>query len=521
MCYTRGVLMKNDQIKVLVVEDEILLLKNIQKKINAVSPNFIVLGEAFNGKEALEIIEHSHPDIVFTDIKMPIMDGLELSRIIYEKYPEICIVIVSGYDDFEYARSVLAYQVRDYLLKPLQLDVLKNLLFSLRETILARKASVIYQLLNDEVNGTSTITTYSDVKEELESCTFSIFIINFRNIHSKTTNLSLEEKQMLNDLPWHSILETVPYDLPDFWILPHESEPLYTVIIKNPTDNVVDMAVKLHGGLISLCQSAPRITVNLAYSNEKIDFSQLYSHSKKLHKLMFSSLVIGHSSIFTLSAIGDSLPPAVFSLNTINYLQATLVSNNGPGLQKVLLELFSQWEVNHCPQQWIEKMLMQLLTLLQQNLIFSDEEYENMKSNVFEILESEVSLSSAGHRITAELLHWVTLTQSVPSEIERTIEEMDNFIRTHYTKNLNLADLSEKYHFNHSYLTRIFKKQIGESPLQLINSLRIRDAQKLLENPELSVKEISDMLGFSSQHYFSRIFKDFIGRAPKEYRTPE
>lgn len=79
------------------------------------------------------------PDIVFTDIRMPIMDGLELARILYEDYPDISTVIVSGYDDFEYARTVLTYRVKDYLLKPLQPEQLKNILFSLRDAIMGKK----------------------------------------------------------------------------------------------------------------------------------------------------------------------------------------------------------------------------------------------------------------------------------------------------------------------------------------------------------------------------------------------
>lgn len=91
--------------------------------------------------------------------------------------------------------------------------------------------------------------------------------------------------------------------------------------------------------------------------------------------------------------------------------------------------------------------------------------------------------------------------------------------RLHYRENLNLTDLADKYHFNHSYLTRIFKKQKGQYSLKLINSLRIEDAKELLLNPEPSVREISEMLGFSDQHYFSRSFKNSTGLSPNEYRN--
>lgn len=93
--------MENQKIKVLVVEDEVLLLKNLAKKIRMISEQFEVTGEAYNGKEALSLIQEEKPDIVFSDIRMPIMDGLELARILHQDFPEIITVVVSGYDDFE------------------------------------------------------------------------------------------------------------------------------------------------------------------------------------------------------------------------------------------------------------------------------------------------------------------------------------------------------------------------------------------------------------------------------------
>ena len=196
-----------------------------------------------------------------------------------------------------------------------------------------------------------------------------------------------------------------------------------------------------------------------------------------------------------------------------------LTSNNQEGLRKFLLDLFQTWETEKYPQDCIDKILLQILTLLQRSLFSSEEDYSSIYRNIFYILETEASLSSSSGEIVLELLSWINRNHSVPSEIENVIEELDTFIHTHYTEDLNISELAERYHFNHSYLTKVFKKQKGESPLQLINSLRIKDAKKMLLNQALSVREISEMLGFSSQHYFSRIFKSYTGQTPLEYRA--
>jgi two-component system response regulator YesN len=109
---------RNQAYTVLVVEDEPLIRENLVKKIRENCPGFEVVGEASDGREALDALAETSPDILITDIRMPVMDGLALIREAYYSFPEICVVIVSGYDEFEYAKSAIVHGVKDYLLKP-------------------------------------------------------------------------------------------------------------------------------------------------------------------------------------------------------------------------------------------------------------------------------------------------------------------------------------------------------------------------------------------------------------------
>ncbi|ALB45148.1 response regulator transcription factor [Clostridium beijerinckii] len=127
----------NITFSVIVVEDEKLIAKNIIKNIYRANENFEVIGTANNGREALELIETLLPNIVFTDIRMPIMDGLELTKLIFEKYPFIHCVIISGHSDFSYARTAIRYGVSDYLLKPINLGELTTTLSNIEKILLA------------------------------------------------------------------------------------------------------------------------------------------------------------------------------------------------------------------------------------------------------------------------------------------------------------------------------------------------------------------------------------------------
>ena len=129
--------MEDNRYRVIIAEDENLIAKNIAKHIEAQNPNFKVAGIYSNGEDALEAIKEQPPAVVFTDISMPVMTGLEMAAEISRAMSHVKIVIITGYADFEYARQALHYGVTDYLLKPLDTEelckVLKNLEISLKD----------------------------------------------------------------------------------------------------------------------------------------------------------------------------------------------------------------------------------------------------------------------------------------------------------------------------------------------------------------------------------------------------
>jgi len=150
---------------VVVAEDEVLLLESLIKKINQYSPDFKVVGSAQTGIEAYRLVEEVCPDILITDIRMPAMDGLELIKRVHENFPYIDCIIVSGYSDFSYARKAIHYQVREYLLKPIDDELLHDTLFALRNELMARahKYSEIFcpELSNQpSPDITSTLKSY-------------------------------------------------------------------------------------------------------------------------------------------------------------------------------------------------------------------------------------------------------------------------------------------------------------------------------------------------------------------------
>lgn len=134
--------MNKDRYKVLVAEDEVLILENIAQKVEAAGLGFVVSAKANNGYVALEAMEKALPDLLVTDIKMPLMDGLQLSEKMESMYPHVKKIIISGFSDFEYARHAIRSNVFDYLLKPVREEALREALMKVKAAIDSERAVI-------------------------------------------------------------------------------------------------------------------------------------------------------------------------------------------------------------------------------------------------------------------------------------------------------------------------------------------------------------------------------------------
>lgn len=139
-------------LKVIIVDDEYLIRNLIKMKIDWEEVGMEVAGEAGNAEQALELVDELNPDIIFTDICMPSMDGIEFGKLVLEKYPHIKIIIVTGYDDFEYARSSVRLGISDFILKPINSTEFMQTLSKLRNVIdLERKHEKEYKQLKKQI----------------------------------------------------------------------------------------------------------------------------------------------------------------------------------------------------------------------------------------------------------------------------------------------------------------------------------------------------------------------------------
>jgi two-component system response regulator YesN len=164
--------------EVVVVEDEQLIRDHIIEKIQLCDPCFVVVGAASNGEQALEIVQSRTVDVVFTDIRMPVMDGLALAQKVRRGFPHVQVVIISGYADFAYAQQAIRAGVEEYLVKPINMDLLAEVLAKLKAKLGAAGSQGLHERVNDAINGNVQESPAIPQQE------FMIFLLNIGNLCS-------------------------------------------------------------------------------------------------------------------------------------------------------------------------------------------------------------------------------------------------------------------------------------------------------------------------------------------------
>lgn len=502
--------------KIVVVEDEPIIKENIIKKIALAGPAFKVAGSARNGKKALEVIEAVKPDILLTDIRMPGMDGLELIRKIKVSRPGMQIIILSGYNDFEYAREAIKSGVQEYLLKPLDTGLLKEALFGIKFKLDAANEKLEREILYSRINGTPC---ESELPSGFNHGSFSLFILCIGNLISQAS--TQKQLRCFSDI-WNSVRWEAVLPPNAAWWLIDEKQPNQKCLLLSAAEKTPDLESISHRLLDFLSKLAAPLPVNVCTDDTAIPFTDIWATAQNLRALLDQRLVLGKSAVITPSSPGGAeVPPALLDQAVQNRLVSVINQKNLQLLQKELYSLFSRWETSHYPQKWVRKLLYQLLLLFQRHTLhLSEEEMLQRELELDGILASASGLSPVHGELWRIFSSLLSSSDDVRNdEMQVLVSHVEEYIKANYTSDLSIQDIARKFAFNPTYLAKVYKKYTKQTPAKHIINLRIKEAKRLMEaSPELDIKEISEMVGYANQHYFSRIFKIVTGKTPSEYR---
>ncbi|WP_394926292.1 helix-turn-helix domain-containing protein [uncultured Robinsoniella sp.] len=501
-------------VRIIVAEDESLILKNIIKKIENISPDFQVVGSAYNGLDALQLLESTKAQILFTDIKMPMMDGLELIRRIREKNTALQIAIISGYDDFEYARSALRYDVADYLLKPVKEANLESILRKMQDTIKQKEKSIERSILSSALAGqvSDTLMPFSFSDRH-----FMLFLICFGNLKNHISGLTVQADaaSLFSEQTMQKALDTCFSEQESWWLIDERDiNQKFLIVTANQND---EKEIQQHANALQSVLEKIYTPVSIALCEHYMVYQDIETSARILRNRLYHGLILGLSQVITSESTAGHTK---LDFSHINKLSASAKSENFASFSQFLEAQFNQWQNLKCPQYMIESQLLQILRLTENDFETTNEEniaHEKRLYNCIQMAEGIDSLFAE----TLALFQEIFRAQSGKcTDASTVILEIERFLKKNYASPITVEDMARKYNFNASYLTRIFKKQTGESLVKYLLRLRIDEAKKLLlEHTDLSVKQISTLVGYEDQHYFSRFFKELTGLSPSDYRN--
>ncbi len=496
-------------IKVMVVEDEPPIAKSIKQLIEQFSNDVKVTHIAINGQRALQALEEDEFDIVFSDISMPVMGGIELCKIINQLYPNIRTFIISGYQDFEYARSAIRYGVSAYLLKPITPEAISEALSEAIEEIKKYKKEAEREYLVNILNNETT--------PDFDNQKMAASMLVCAGVYPHTSEEGLLPGRILFDIiDIEEEMRLLMNGSDDFICLTGRSVAERIIVFNVDTiERVFEIANQLFYKMTNLT-AEKKIPVNICICGELLNMNKLSDVFKQLRKSLKRKMPLFASSVIIM---GEDSENTDIDCNAYkNNLIAALQTQNFDKIDRctdALISFFVDTGAKHYELvMHLEKLLINYF-----DSIFNLNKIEELKNEMLSVLSNSLYVEEFIGEFS-QLLKDAIQPENALEKIksDSLCDEIAAFIRENYKKNISSTDISNKFGISAIRLAKQFKLNYGMTFSEYLNNFRIETAKAIMrEDKNAMIKEISSTVGFNDQYYFSKIFKKITGIWPTQY----
>lgn len=493
-------------IRVLLAEDELPLLRGIKHLIESMNPAFRVVCMALNGKEAVDYLTQHHVDAVFTDINMPILDGTALLQHIAENCPDVSSIVISGYDDFEYARSAMRYGAKNYLLKPIDKQELGALLDRLQAEIGIRSYTQKREFL--------TRLLFTGAPEEAGAAnwnTAGLFYV-CAGPHCDSDAGDTPSSEIWGKGQFLPCLCALLAPIGNVWTFWGKNVNEAIVVLEELGAQEQKPLAELARQALLLPESACPITI--AVSGPVGRIQDLPRLAGELRRRVSRQGIYGESSVLWRD---EDPPPIRISVAEVSRLALTAQKGLWEDFRGAARQIERRLSSGHATQAQVQGILEQAFAILQAET--GNGGAQQMPREMEELVASSCdydSLFTDFLSICGDVFH------SVPFDTKNKqglMVSVESYILDNISHPLTIKGLSQRFGLVAPYLSKLFKDYKGVSPTQYVQSVRMESAKKLLaECPQVLAKDIAASLGYSNALYFSKTFKKNVGLYPSEYR---
>jgi two-component system, response regulator YesN len=523
------------KLKALLVDDEINILKNLRAVVPWEDLGIELIGTARNGEQALELAKASRPEIILCDIRMPVMDGIEFLGALREFDTQAEVIMMTGYQDFNYVRSVIRYEVKDYILKPIDYEELGETIKRLANGVRDRSAEqqfiqqewkqvfhlayekVLYDRLVDL--GVGSNRTFMKLHEiDTNNLAFAMMLVDVADYSKKERTWEDKERKLWN-FAIHNILQEnlAGFGVPHSVLQVRSGE--WCVLIERIPPDLYDRAQCLEWAekLRVVVESYLKISIRVALHPTEVTLEQLARTYKSLQRSL-------------------NLSPAV--------IEKVIVSEKARSQSDTTQQLWDRIEemvtgLKRCDRRRTETALKELNASFKQLPEASFERVAPIvhylcihllrEMRAMEVLtrEEEVVVwrqidKHHGIRETLSVINRL-VDQSIESVMKKKTSDVlmlsaRDYIERNLSTELCIDVLAEYLGISGSYFSLLFKQHIGETFVEYVTKQRMEMAKSLLALSDKSVTQVGQMVGYLERRYFTRVFSKYTGMLPSEYR---
>lgn len=517
-----------------IVEDEKIARERLQHMIKWDELGFRVEATFADGQELLDYLKYNTVDVILTDIKMTHVSGLDIANYVAEHTLPIQVVLLSGYEEFEYAKRAIAYRVTDYLSKPVSIPKLKNTFQRIAEQLnkqneqsLIRERQIQHykQLINYEKQQFVTdvyygaITSPKQIRKRLELLLGTnrqekFFLLQLSLIRD-SAYISVVENYGLDELQNQllRIMETLYQEFefyPVSWDTSETENGLSLLVFlwkkaEFPSNSNEE---PLPQDIIATIESYLSVHVQVT-SFQKIESLTELSHCyERVGKNMPSDTLVQNLDYLQL-------------LREQNMLLASYLRENerkkGTALGHTLVHNLLRGGIGFTQRQCFYTITKLIDSITSRNISRQNSLYlQYATPDIYNIVQPEAIDQWLSDRLSC--LFDFENAQS-KGKANKTIDKITSYIQAHFTEDISLNSVAESVYLHPAYISRLIKERTGKTFSAFITDLRIEKALTLLENSNLHVYEIAERSGFNNLKYFYKVFREVTGKSPSDYRT--
>ena len=541
-------------LKIFLAEDEVVVRETIKRMIPWEELGFELVGEAADGEMALPLLIRQQPDLLITDIKMPFMDGLTLARLAKKEIPGLKVVILSGYDDFNYAKQAIGIGVEDYLLKPITKNALIERLSEIRSRYEHEKTQKeYYEKFQREMQAYEKNSS-RDFFEALVDGSMDMMEVYKRaeklglDIVAEAYNVLIFTMNCDEDFSGqrdeYSSWEAESLELLENFFAGHSSAMLfrsnifsYGVLLKGQRETIeentracVDEIRKIlsrqdgrREWFLAVGQSVERLSqIQKSYHTASRAFSQRY---------LYDENILYYDEMETMEHPGGQA-----ETEDNAYLQKVDVNALNPAILQKFLSNGLQEETENfvkdyfyaIGQEPMESLVFRNYVIL--NVRFSVISFIKglgCDTNEMESADTEEVLAESGKNMESAIAYAkkmisqaITLRDQNSGNKNRSIlKTAVDFIDSHYMEeDISLNTVANVANVSSNHFSALFSQNMGQTFIEYLTTLRMNKAKELLRCTGMRSSEIAGEIGYKDAHYFSYLFKKTQGMTPSDYR---